>query len=136
MLADLAAIEREFDEDIRELLQYSNLTTEEGEERRSKRARAASFLKKLGGGGLDVELSGGDAGVVPGAAAAFARGGDGGAGVRAPEGSVAGVESEYAINSSGHEDDVQSSSPSARRLAVHEVFALRIMATCVTEKPV
>ncbi|KAL7527292.1 hypothetical protein ACHAXR_004297, partial [Thalassiosira sp. AJA248-18] len=37
--ADLAAIEKKFDDDVRELLRYSNLTTREGEERRGRRKR-------------------------------------------------------------------------------------------------
>ena len=41
--ADLYAIEKKFDDDIRELLKYSNLATKEGEERRRKRKRGAFF---------------------------------------------------------------------------------------------
>jgi hypothetical protein len=43
--ADLQAIEKMFDDDIRELLRYSYLSTEEGEKRRSKRKRGAFFWK-------------------------------------------------------------------------------------------
>ena len=74
MQADLAAIQREFDDDIQELLRSSNLTTKAGEERRRKRNKAASFLKSLGGGGPETDVKGGDVDAVP--AMAFARGGD------------------------------------------------------------
>ncbi len=72
----LVAIKREFDKDIKELLQCINLTTEEGEERR--RARVVSSLKKLGGSSLDDRASGDD--TVPGVVAALARSGKGGTG--------------------------------------------------------
>ena len=46
ILNDLRAIEEKFDEDIQELLRYSKFTTEEGEERRRKRQKGAFFWKK------------------------------------------------------------------------------------------
>jgi hypothetical protein len=46
ILKDLQAIEKKFDDDIQELLQYSKFTTKEGEERRSKRKKGAFFWKK------------------------------------------------------------------------------------------
>eukprot|EP00984_Skeletonema_dohrnii_P005085 scaffold1789_cov102-Skeletonema_dohrnii-CCMP3373.AAC.3 len=46
ILNDLQAIEQKFDEDIQELLRYSKFTTEEGEERRRKRQKGAFFWKK------------------------------------------------------------------------------------------
>ena len=51
--ADLQAIEKMFDDDIRELLRYSHLTTEQGEKRRSKRGGGAFFWKssRISGGG-------------------------------------------------------------------------------------
>ena len=46
ILKDLKAIEEKFDEDIQELLRYSKSTTEEGEKRRQKRGKGAFFWKK------------------------------------------------------------------------------------------
>jgi len=129
--ADLAAIEKKFDDDIQELLQYSYLTTKVGEERRSKR----KFLwQKLSGGSGPIaeeeDGMGGDGAVgLPGmetpAAAAFARGGDGDEGAQTL---VDSINSNDKAESERGVDDPKSS-PSLRRLAVHEVFALRILAT-------
>jgi len=44
--ADLQAIEKKFDDDIRELLRFSNLASKDGEERRSRRRGGAFFWKK------------------------------------------------------------------------------------------
>ncbi|KAL3806878.1 hypothetical protein ACHAXA_002157 [Cyclostephanos tholiformis] len=51
--ADLQAIEKMFDDDVRELLRYSHLSTEQGEKRRSKRREGAFFWKRssISGGG-------------------------------------------------------------------------------------
>ncbi len=44
--ADLQAIEKKFDDDIRELLRFSNLASKEGEERRNRRRGGVFFWKK------------------------------------------------------------------------------------------
>ena len=46
---DLQAIEKMFDDDIRELLRYSHFSTEDGETRRSKRTGGAFFWKSTSG---------------------------------------------------------------------------------------
>ena len=53
--ADLQAIEKKFDDDIRELLRFSNLASKEGEERRSSRRGGAFFWKKSIESGRDVD---------------------------------------------------------------------------------
>lgn len=61
--ADLQAIEKKFDDDIRELLRFSNLASKEGEERRSRRRGGAFFWKKSTENRRDE-----DSDVIPGTA--------------------------------------------------------------------
>jgi hypothetical protein len=57
---DLQAIEKMFDDDIRELLRYSHLSTEDGETRRSKRRGGAFFWKNTSGSSSNISGVGGD----------------------------------------------------------------------------
>jgi len=154
--ADLAAIERKFDDDIKELLRYSHLTTEVGEERRSKRQRGALFWKKLSGGSSSSTtdeknslLDDDDVEDAPTAetatAVAFAHGGGGEAGSTTAAASTtasstaSAVTANSAATSSSESDLASAMFPTAevsdggqatgRKLATHEVFALRILAT-------
>lgn len=111
--ADLRSIEEEFDDDIRELLRYSNLATKEGEDRRSKRKRGAFFWKKNGrGDSKNNDESKADD---------FPTG-------SADEDANAPSEADLAATIFAMPDG-EGSSNSQRKLAVHEVFALRILAT-------
>lgn len=134
--ADLAAIKEKFDDDIQELLRYSYLTTREGDERRAKKkGGGAPFWRKLsvgsqaeGEGGAEG-VGGGDASPsVETAAAAFARGGDDDRGLRTSGDSNV-SKAKPAQTTAGIALGDPLLSQSARRLALHEVFALRILAT-------
>ena len=57
---DLQAIEKMFDDDIRELLRYSHLSIEDGEKRRSKRRDGAIFWKSTSGSSSSISGVGGD----------------------------------------------------------------------------
>ena len=57
---DLQAIEKMFDDDIRELLRYSHLSTEDGETRRSNRRGGAFFWKNTSGSSSNISGVGGD----------------------------------------------------------------------------
>lgn len=118
ILSDLQAIEKKFDDDIQELLQYSKFTTKEGEERRSKRKKGAFFWKKSRLSSADQANYNASLGVNDPVldVSTSTRGG--------------GVEG----SSSDSSADVapaffsEKKSPS-RKLASHEVVALRILAT-------
>ncbi|KAL7538895.1 hypothetical protein ACHAWF_006248 [Thalassiosira exigua] len=162
IVADLRAIERKFDDDVRELLRYSDLTTREGDDRRRRRRKGKRrgtgggptlFWKDRSGaepstdarGRAETAASSAEdrTGAEGGMSApeTLARGGEGANGavdipvdLAAAMFSVAGAVSSAADDGSG--DDLgelerrrPSNAPSLRRLAMHEVFALRILAT-------
>ena len=150
--ADLREIEQQFDDDIQELLRYSNLTTREGEKRRTKRKMHLRSLFREMQQKDDEGSSPLESDTVP--AAAFARGGGSSttATVHSESDdlaaamfsmteaiSIASDESgrdgqaaatETAIIESGDTamDDNKQQPSSLNKLAVHEVFALRILA--------
>jgi len=138
ILNDLQAIEQKFDEDIQELLRYSKFTTEEGEERRRKRQKGAFFWKKpmLSSSSAstdqanddDVEVSSRVVDVTT-----SARGGT----VDTINASVESSESNDVASALFSVSDATTTntttpkkkkSPS-RKLARHEIIALRILAT-------
>ncbi|KAL9186100.1 hypothetical protein ACHAXT_005338 [Thalassiosira profunda] len=117
--ADLQAIEKKFDDDIQELLRYSNLITREGEERRGKRRGAFFWKRDSGAASLDADSGRKMApSTADTAAAAFARGGGGE--------SATASESDDLTATASEEDEKGPSS--SRKLAVEEVFALRMLA--------
>lgn len=148
--ADLQAIEKKFDDDIRELLKHTTLTTTEGDERRSKRKMISSFL--TGKDDKDDTSSPG----MPADATSFARGGGGNVrGAASPTSPTseadlaaamfsmteitAAMELDYTTSDQPSNTEDAYSSPkserssrkksSIRKLAVHEVFALRLLAS-------
>ena len=150
MKADLQAIEKKFDDDIQDLLKYSKLATKEGEERRSKRRRGAFFWKKSSDDESTVDLNedsvvtlerghGDDTSKVKkgveGGVAATAL-----VGKNSPSTSKLSVEqlatdmlpqdSEKGGQASSSPADTADDDDDAelRKLAVHEVFALRLLA--------
>ena len=172
---DLQAIEKMFDDDIRELLRYSHLSIEDGEKRRSKRRDGAIFWKSTSGSSSSISGVGGDCdnstsvtrstnnstessqNLAVEGIAAVARGGGGATTINGTA-AIADAVSEFseliaatmlstAILSS--ESNVNGSTKCAsectaiatngdnnveevlplRKLSVHEVFTLRILAT-------
>jgi len=124
--ADLRSIETKFDDDIRELLRYSTLTTREGEERRSRRktkhgeratnatsaTAAAEIAVNKTISELNLELDERNSinkqdqeAVVSAATSSITYGAD-----------------------ADDDDDEEDGKAKLRKLAVHEVFALRILA--------
>ena len=131
--ADLQAIEMKFDDDIRELLKYSTLATQEGEDRRNKRKRGAFFWKSNKSSDLTdkekreeegVEIS---ASVDKSASTATADTSE------SVEQLAADMLSENEEVSSPVDNDTSDNSNrdvnKLRKLAIHEVFALRLLAT-------
>lgn len=118
ILKDLQAIEKKFDDDIQELLQYSKFTTKEGEERRSKRKKGAFFWKKSrlssADQANDKTLTVNDP--VLDVSTSTRGGGVEGSALESPDVAPAFITPN------------QKKSPS-RKLASHEVVALRILAT-------
>ena len=118
ILKDLQAIEKKFDDDIQELLQYSKFTTKEGEERRSKRKKGAFFWKKSRLSSADKSsdntLTVNDP--VLGVSTSTRGGGVDGSALESPDVAPAFITPN------------QKKTPS-RKLASHEVVALRILAT-------
>lgn len=118
ILKDLQAIEKKFDDDIQELLQYSKFTTKEGEERRSKRKKGAFFWKKSrlssADQAYDNTLTVNDP--VLDVSTSTRGGGVDGSALESPDVAPAFITPN------------QKKSPS-RKLASHEVVALRILAT-------
>jgi len=139
ILNDLQAIEQKFDEDIQELLRYSKFTTEEGEERRRKRQKGAFFWKKpmlssstssdQANDDDDVEVSSRVVDVTT-----SARGGA----VDTINASVESSESNEAAAALFSVSDATTNTTTpkkkkkkkpSRKLARHEIIALRILAT-------
>lgn len=142
ILNDLQAIEKKFDDDIQELLRYSKFTTMEGEERRRRRQKGAFFWKKSILSSSSNQADGDDkvSHVVDETTSALSRSVDvtastRGGGVGTISASASSVESSESNNDvsaalfpvSGA-NTTPKKSPS-RRLARHEVAALRILAT-------
>ncbi|KAL3792977.1 hypothetical protein HJC23_010990 [Cyclotella cryptica] len=140
--ADLKAIEKKFDEDIRELLRHSGLATEEGERRRRNRSSGSFFWSKSES--TSAGASEGSESFSSESAVSLTRGGgaeegrfdytatlsseadvvaalfsleDGSAIIAANDGQM------------GTTDSTSQSKTSVRKLSVHEVFALRILAS-------
>ena len=111
--SDLKAIEKKFDDDIRELLRHSNLTTEEGETRRKNRSNSSLFWKKNTSTSKDNDdkKSHSSEPVL-----SFSRGG----------GADKVVDND---ESSSIIDANNIKAGSGRKLAVHEVSSLRILAS-------
>jgi len=135
ILNDLQAIEQKFDEDIQELLRYSKFTTEEGEERRRKRQKGAFFWKKpmLSSSASsdqanddDVEVSSRVVDVTT-----SARGGT----VDTINASVESSESNdvaaalFSVSDATTNTAPKKKKSPSRKLARHEIIALRILAT-------
>eukprot|EP00581_Thalassiosira_minuscula_P007956 CAMPEP_0183711678 /NCGR_PEP_ID=MMETSP0737-20130205/7127_1 /TAXON_ID=385413 /ORGANISM="Thalassiosira miniscula, Strain CCMP1093" /LENGTH=649 /DNA_ID=CAMNT_0025940245 /DNA_START=641 /DNA_END=2590 /DNA_ORIENTATION=- len=120
--ADLAAIEKKFDDDIQELLRYSHLTTEEGDQRRqSKRER---LWKKLSGrDGASSPSSEGSTSVEDSSAVESVD-----AAPSHESSDLASAMFSMADPSNGEQESAETAQK-VRKLAVHEVFALRILAT-------
>lgn len=146
MKADLQAIEKKFDDDIKDLLKYSKLATKEGEERRSKRKRGAFFWKKSSDDESTVDLN--EDSVVTlerghgDVTSKVKKGVDGGAAATALVSKNSPSTSKLSVEQLATDDSEKggqaSSSPAdtadddddaeLRKLAVHEVFALRLLA--------
>jgi len=136
--ADLKAIEMKFDDDIRELLKYSTLATQEGEDRRSKRKRGAFFWKsdKSSDATDNEKREEEDVSVEEGISSSS----DDSVSTATADTSVESVEQLAAdilsdnedVSSPAENDTSDSSNRDAnklRKLAIHEVFALRLLAT-------
>jgi len=138
ILNDLQAIEQKFDEDIQELLRYSKFTTEEGEERRRKRQKGAFFWKKpmlsssassdQANDDDDVEVSSRVVDVTT-----SARGGTVdtiNASVESSESNEVAAAALFSVSDATTTSTTpkKKKSPS-RKLARHEIIALRILAT-------
>jgi len=136
--ADLQAIEMKFDDDIRELLKYSTLATQEGEDRRSKRKRGAFFWKSNKSSDLtdkekrEEEAKGMD--IEEGISSSS----NDSVSTATADTSVESVEQLAAdmlkedVSSPAENDTSDSSNRDAnklRKLAINEVFALRLLAT-------
>jgi len=136
--ADLRSIEKKFDDDIRELLRYSTLTTRDGEERRSRRKKRGVFACGDGDAGASV----GDTAVTnttsSTASSTVANDtpselnlddsvGISVEGQEAAETTATNVSGGNDANAAAPADDGEDAK--LRKLAVHEVFALRILAT-------
>lgn len=163
--ADLQAIEKKFDDDIQELLQYSNLTTSQGDERRSTRRKRdrAFFWKKeqqqddgidmtnvvVGNnitveGAYDAAAQGMKKGPVEATVTTASDGGEDDITIATTAASSSSATATKKSASSALEsseepvaamsaigddkDDLKRDQP-LRRLSVHEVFALRILAS-------
>ena len=129
--ADLQAIEMKFDDDIRELLKYSTLATQEGEDRRSKRKRGAFFWNSDKSSDLpDKEKREEEA-----------KGMDIEEGISSSSNdSVSELVEQLSADILSNNEDVSSpvdndtsdnprDANKLRKLAAHEVFALRLLAT-------
>jgi len=140
--ADLQAIEMKFDDDIRELLKYSTLATQEGEDRRNKRKRGAFFWKSNKSSDLtDKEKREEEEVDIEEGISASSE--DSTKSTETTDASVESVEQLTADILSDNEDVDDVSSPvdndtsdnsnrdvnKLRKLAIHEVFALRLLAT-------
>ena len=140
--ADLAAIEKKFDEDIRELLRYSNLTTREADERRAKKKKGAFFWKKANDTDSSVPtlVDGDGAETITSAESAMAETSTvASAADSPPDDSDQMAAAMFSMSEVPASDDVGKEGQqkissgdkkaSLRGLAVHEVLALRILAT-------
>jgi len=150
--ADLRSIEKKFDDDIRELLRYGNFASREGEERRSRRRRGVFFWNKpIGDDGVNVGQPFDDdnsANEIDESknlekTAAFSRVGSSGAMAdssatpstgSSTDASGAPTESDvaaamFSMSEDRRASDDEGDNSKMRKLAVHEVFALRILAT-------
>lgn len=138
--ADLKAIEKKFDEDIRELLRHSGLTTEEGERRRRNRSSGSFFWSKSESD--STSACEGFESFSSDCAVSFTRGGgveevtvdysatlSSEADVAAALFSLADGSAIMEASESQMGTDLTRGKPSVRKLAVHEVFALRILAS-------
>ena len=169
---DLQAIEKMFDDDIRELLRYSHLSTEDGETRRSNRRGGAFFWKNTSGSSSNISGVGGDCdnstsvtrstnnstessqNLAVEGIAAVARGGGGATTINGTA-AIADAVTEFSellaatvlsttilSSDNGNTERVSECNSIAtngdnnvekllplRKLSVHEVFALRILAT-------
>jgi hypothetical protein len=135
ILNDLRAIEEKFDEDIQELLRYSKFTTEEGEERRRKRQKGAFFWKKplltstSSSGANEDDDDDASSRVVD--VTTSARGGA----VDAMNASVEPSEAKdvaaalFSVSDATTDTETPKKKSPPRKLARHEIVALRILAT-------
>jgi len=136
ILNDLQAIEQKFDEDIQELLRYSKFTTEEGEERRRKRQKGAFFWKKpmLSSSTSSSDQANDDDEEVSSRVVDVTTSARGGT-VDAINASVESSESNDVASALFSVSDATTSTTSkkkkspSRKLARHEIIALRILAT-------